>query len=75
MSIAGGIPYLQIVLSILLIGLILLQQSEAGLGTAFGGGDGFSSGYHTKRGMEKTIFTTTIVVAIVFVATAFSNGR
>jgi protein translocase SecG subunit len=72
MSIAGIIPYIQIVLSILLITGILLQQSEAGLGGAFGGGDGFSSGYHTKRGAEKIIFVGTIVIAILFVATSFS---
>jgi preprotein translocase subunit SecG len=72
MNIAGIMPYIQIVLSLLLIGAILLQQSEAGLGGAFGGGDGFSSGHHTKRGAEKTIFIATIVIAIVFVATSFS---
>ncbi|MCX6701782.1 MAG: preprotein translocase subunit SecG [Candidatus Zambryskibacteria bacterium] len=72
MSIAGIMPYIQIVLSVLLIGGILLQQSEAGLGGAFGGGDGFSSGYHTKRGAEKIIFIATIVIAVVFVITSFS---
>jgi len=72
MSIALIMPYIQIVLSILLIGGILLQQSEAGLGGAFGGGDGFSSGHHTKRGAEKFIFTATIIIAIVFVVTSFS---
>ncbi len=35
MSIAGIIPYAQIVLSILLITCVLLQQSEAALGSAF----------------------------------------
>lgn len=72
MSIVGIIPYVQIVLSILLMVGILLQQSEAGLGGAFGGGDGFSSGHHTKRGAEKTIFIATIVIAIAFVVTSFS---
>lgn len=72
MNIAGIMPYIQIVLSLLLIGAILLQQSEAGLGGAFGGGDGFSSGHHTKRGAEKTIFIATIVIAIVFIVTSFS---
>lgn len=72
MNIAEIMPYIQIVLSLLLIGAILLQQSEAGLGGAFGGGDGFSSGHHTKRGAERTIFIATIVIAIVFVATSFS---
>ncbi len=66
------IPIVQIVLSVLLIGGVLLQRSEASLGGAFGGGDGFSSGYHTKRGAERFIFISTIIVAILFVAVNFS---
>ena len=72
MSIAGSIPYIQIVLSVLLILGVLLQQSDAGLGSGFGGGDGFSSGHHTKRGAEKTVFIATIVVAVLFALTSFS---
>jgi preprotein translocase subunit SecG len=72
MSITGIIPYVQIVLSVLLILGVLLQQSDAGAGGAFGGGDGFSSGHHTKRGAEKTIFIATIVIAVLFAATSFS---
>jgi preprotein translocase subunit SecG len=65
-------PYVQIVLSVLLILGVLLQQSDAGAGAAFGGGDGFSSGHHTKRGAEKTIFISTIVIAVLFAITSFS---
>ncbi len=72
MSVTHIIPYIQIVLSVLLMGGVLIQQSEAGLGGAFGGGDGFSSGNHTKRGVEKVIFITTIIIAILFAATSFS---
>ena len=72
MSIAEIIPYVQIVLSALLILGVLLQQSEAGLGGAFGGGDSFSSGHHSKRGAEKIVFIATIVIAILFVVTSFS---
>ena len=76
MSIAGiiptVIPYCQIGLSLLLIAGVLLQPSEAGMGGAFGGGDGFSSGHHSKRGSELVIFIGTIVVAIVFAITSFS---
>ncbi len=72
MNIAGIIPYIQIVLSILLMGGVLLQQTEAGLGGAFGGGDGFSSGHHTKRGAEKVIFIGTIIIAILFAGTSFA---
>lgn len=71
MNITEVLPYVQIILSVLLVLGILLQQSEAGLGGAFGGGDGFSSGYHTKRGAEKFIFIATIVVAILFVGVSF----
>jgi preprotein translocase subunit SecG len=76
MSIAGSIihlmPYVQIALSVLLILGVLLQHSDAGAGVGFGGGDGFSSGHHTKRGAEKTIFIATIVVAVLFAITSFS---
>jgi preprotein translocase subunit SecG len=71
MNITEVLPYVQIILSVLLVLGILLQQSEAGLGGAFGGGDGFSSGYHTKRGAEKFIFIATIVVAVLFVGVSF----
>jgi len=72
MSITGMVPYIQIVLSVLLILGVLIQQSDAGAGGTFGGGDGFSSGHHTKRGAEKTIFIGTIIIAILFAATSFS---
>lgn len=63
------IPYVQIVLSVILIGSILLQQSEASLGSAFGA-DSFSSKRHTKRGPEKILFIFTIVIALIFVASS-----
>jgi len=66
---ANILPWIQIVLSVILIILILVQQSEAGLGAAFGGsgGDGVS---HTRRGAEKFLFQATILVAILFAASA-----
>jgi len=70
MAIAGVLPYIQIILSVLLVACILLQQTGAGLGGAFGG-DNFSAGYHTRRGAEKYLFYTTIVLALLFAATAF----
>ena len=70
MTIAGVLPYLQIGLSVLLIACVLLQQTGAGLGGAFGG-DNFSAGYHTRRGTEKYLFYATMVIAILFGATSF----
>lgn len=70
MTIAGVLPYIEIVLSVLLVGSVLLQQTGASLGGAFGG-DNFSAAYHTRRGSEKWLFWATIVLGILFAATAF----
>jgi protein translocase SecG subunit len=70
MSIAGVLPYIQIALSVLLVVCILLQQTGASLGGAFGA-DNFSAGYHTRRGAELYLFWATIVIGILFAATAF----
>ena len=63
---------IQIVIAILLATTILLQQRGAGLGGAFGGGGGGEGGvYYKKRGMEKIIFTATVILGTLFVLTAF----
>lgn len=64
------LPYVQIVLSVLLVASVLLQQTGTGLGGAFGG-DNFSSGFHTRRGAEKILFNVTIVLAVLFGISAF----
>jgi preprotein translocase subunit SecG len=53
----------QVIVSILLIVVILLQNRGAGLGSAFGGSGGV---YLTKRGLEKKLFIATIVIAVIF---------
>lgn len=63
------LPYIQIVLSLLLIGGILLQQRGAGLGGAFGGGSDDMS-FGKRRGAELFIFRATIVIAILLALTA-----
>lgn len=63
------LPYIQIALAALLTLTVLLQRSEAGLGKAFGGGD-FANSFHTKRGFEKQLFVATIIIAILFMASA-----
>lgn len=68
-TVLGFMPYIQIVLSVLLVIAILLQQTGAGLGGAFGA-DNFSTGFHTRRGFEKTLFHITIGIAILFVLSA-----
>lgn len=63
-------PWIQLALSIILIGLVLLQRSSDGIdGSAFGGSSSNIS-YFSRRGAEKFIFNATIVVAILFAASA-----
>ncbi len=52
-----------IIVSLILITLVMLQSKGGGLGSMFGS-DG--SVYQTRRGMEKTIYTMTIVFSAVF---------
>lgn len=67
------LPYLQVILSVILISAILLQRTGAQLGGAFGGSDNWSSAYHTRRGLEKTLFTITIITAVLFAVSALLN--
>ena len=58
---------LQPLIALLLIIVILLQQKGAGLGATFGGS---SNIYSTKRGIDKILFHTTIILAVLFFGTA-----
>lgn len=58
------ISLISIILGLLLIVVIIIQQKGTGLGSSFGGGDSF---YRTKRGAEKLLFYSTIVLSIVFI--------
>ncbi len=66
------LPYLQVVISALLMGAILWQRTGATLGGAFGA-DNFSSGFHTRRGLEKTLFRATIALGILFAFSALAT--
>ena len=54
----------QIVLAVALVGAVLLQVRGGGLGGIFGQPD---SVYRTRRGLEKTLFRFTIILAALFV--------
>lgn len=66
------IPIAQIALSIILVVLILLQERSGGLSGLLGGGEagGF---YQARRGMQKTIFIASIVIAVVFAGLAVAQ--
>lgn len=63
----------QIVLSVVLIAVVLLQNRGGGLGSAFGGGGGGENVYRTKRGFEKALFVSTIIISIIFFGVAIAN--
>jgi len=66
------VPYAELALSLLLIIGVVLQQRGAGLGGAFGG-DNFASTFYKRRGAEKFLFNATLVVAVLFVASAIAG--
>ena len=65
------VPYvqvIQIIISIALVAIILAQaKGQGGLGGIFGGD---STVYHTRRGVEKTLFHITIGLAVLFFVTS-----
>ena len=61
---------LQIVVSVLLIIVVLLQVKGSGFGAALGGMSG-GSVYRTKRGLERTLFQATIILTVVFIFVSF----
>lgn len=64
------LSYIQIGVAILLGTAILLQQKGQGLSGAFGGEGGF---YRTKRGLEKTLLISTVVLAVLFMGLGVSR--
>lgn len=62
-----ALSIVQIVIAILLVAAILLQRRGTGLSAAFGGEGSF---YRTKRGLEKWLFVTTVVLAALFIGSA-----
>jgi len=54
----------QIVTSVALVAVILLQVRSGGLGGVFGGPE--SSVYKTRRGVERTLFNITVGLSIAF---------
>lgn len=67
---ADLLKYVTIASAVLMIITILLQQRGASLGAGFG-----SSGemFTTRRGVDKSLFDTTIVLAVVFVGSLLTG--
>jgi preprotein translocase subunit SecG len=65
--VTGFLPYMhaiQIIVSVALVVVILAQaKGSGGLGGIFGGEGGV---YHTRRGVERTLFNVTVGLAATF---------
>ncbi len=61
----------QIVVSVLLIALVLIQERSSGLSGVLGGSGG--APYQTRRGMEKFVYWATIGVGAAFIVVAILN--
>jgi len=65
----------QMLVSIVLVVVVLLQTRGTDIGSAFGGGGGGGSSFRTRRGLEKTLFQLTILLAIIFVGISALSVR
>lgn len=61
----------QVIISVILIVLILLQERSSGLSGVFGGGE--SEFYSKRRGLERLIFFATIALIIIFAILSLVN--
>ena len=65
MTISFYINLIQIIISVALIAILLVQAKGSGLGGIFGGD---TSIYRTRRGVEKTLYQATVGLAVAFFA-------
>ncbi len=63
---------LQILVSIVLIAVVLMQSRGSGFGGAFGTQGAM---FRTRRGIEKYLFRGTIVLAAIFIAISLMSAR
>ncbi len=61
-----------IVLSVVLVGMVLLQVKGGGGGLF---GQAYSSNFRSRRGFEQTLFRGTIFLTVVFVLLALVSAR
>jgi protein translocase SecG subunit len=66
---ATTLHFVQIISSIVLIALVLLQRTQGDTGSSFGDTMSF---LQTRRGAERFLFVLTVVVAVVFVGASLA---
>jgi preprotein translocase subunit SecG len=63
----------QILISAALVLVLVLQAKGSGFGSALGGQT--TSVFRTRRGVEKTLFQLTIVLAVIFLVISLLSVR
>ena len=71
MDLQTAMNIVQVIISIVLVTVILVQVRGQGVGL-FGGGE---SSFRTRRGIEKTLFQFTIILVVLFIATSIVSVR
>ncbi|MBP8974419.1 MAG: preprotein translocase subunit SecG [Anaerolineae bacterium] len=69
MTIQDALQFIQILTSVALIVVIILQAQGQGLTGLFGGGDSMGI-TKTRRGLERTLFQITVGLSVAFLANA-----
>lgn len=65
MDLVSALNIVQIIISVVMIVVVLLQAKGSGFSGVFGGDS--SAIYRTRRGFERTLFQFTIGLAVAFV--------
>lgn len=65
-----GLQIAQLVMSVILIFILLLQLRGGGLGSIFGADQ---AEYRSRRGVEKSLFQATIVIAVIFLGISVAS--
>jgi preprotein translocase subunit SecG len=69
-TLINALQLIQIIVSIALIVVIILQAKGSGIGNLLGGGDAGMGITKTRRGLEKTLFQITIILCALFLLNA-----
>lgn len=65
-----ALQIIQCLISVALVVVIILQARGSGLGSLFGGGESGLGITKTRRGLERTLFQVTIILAAAFLINA-----
>jgi preprotein translocase subunit SecG len=65
-----ALQLIQVIISVFLVIVIILQAKGNGIGNLFGGGESGLGITKTRRGLEKTLFQITIILAALFLLNA-----